>query len=45
MNVLNAGKSSEYFDSLVDEREDGAVSVIHGAWLEHSSSLGHLVFL
>jgi hypothetical protein len=42
MHILNAGKSSEYFDSLVDEREDGAVSVIHGAWLEHSSSLGHL---
>jgi hypothetical protein len=40
MNVLNAGKSSEYLDSLVDEREDSAVSVIHGAWLEHSSSLG-----
>ncbi len=42
MHVLNAGKSSEYFDSLVDEREDSAVSVIHGAWLEHSSSLGRL---
>lgn len=40
MHVLNAGKSSEYFDSLVDEREDAAVSVIHGAWLEHSSSVG-----
>ena len=40
MHVLNAGKSSEYFDSLVDGREDSAVSVIHGAWLEHSSSLG-----
>jgi hypothetical protein len=40
MHVLNAGKSSEYFDSLVNEREDGAVSVIHGAWLEHSSSVG-----
>jgi hypothetical protein len=39
MHVLNAGKSSEYFDSLVDEREESAVSVIHGAWLEHSSSL------
>ena len=42
MHVLNAGKSSEYFDSLVDEREDSAVSVIHAAWLEHSSSLGRL---
>jgi hypothetical protein len=42
MHVLNAGKSSEYFDSLVDEREDGAVSVINGAWLEHSSSIGRL---
>jgi hypothetical protein len=40
MDVLNSGKSSEYFDSLVDEREDSAVSAIHGAWLEHSSSLG-----
>src|SRR5262249_31391056 len=45
MHVLNAGKSSEYFDSLVDEREEGAVSVIHGAWLEHSSSLGRLEHL
>ncbi len=42
MHVLNAGKSSEYFDSLVDEREESAVSVLHGAWLEHSSSLGRL---
>ncbi len=41
MQVLNAGKSSEYFDSLVDERDDSAVTVIHGAWLEHSSSLAH----
>jgi hypothetical protein len=40
MHVLNAEKSAEYLDSLVDEREDSAVSVIHGAWLEHSSSLG-----
>ena len=40
MYVLNAEKASEYFDSLVDEREDSAVNVIHGAWLEHSSSLG-----
>ena len=45
MHVLNAEKSSEYFDSLVDEREDSAVSVIHGAWLEHSSSLGRLEHL
>jgi len=42
MHVLNASKSSEYFDSLVDEREDSAVSVIHGAWVEHSSSLRRL---
>jgi hypothetical protein len=45
MYVLNAGRSSEYFDSLVDEREKGAVSVIHGAWVEHSSSLGTLEHL
>jgi hypothetical protein len=45
MHVLNAGKSSEYFDSLIDEREDSAVIVIHGAWLEHSSSLGRLEHL
>ena len=45
MHILNAEKSSEYFDSLVDEREDSAVSVIHGAWLEHSSSLGRLEHL
>jgi hypothetical protein len=45
MDVLNAAKSSEYFDSLVDEREDSAVSVIHGAWLEHSSTLGRLEHL
>jgi hypothetical protein len=42
MHVLNAAESSEYFDSLVDPREDSAVSIIHGAWLEHSSSLGRL---
>jgi hypothetical protein len=40
MHVLNAEKSAESQDSLVDEREDSAVSVIHGAWLEHTSSLG-----
>lgn len=45
MHILNAEKSSEYLDSLVDEREDSAVSVIHGAWLEHSSSLGRLEHL
>ena len=45
MHVLNAEKSSEYFDSLVDDRDDSAVSVIHGAWLEHSSSLGRLEHL
>lgn len=45
MHVLNARKSSEYFDTLVDERADSAVSVIHGAWLEHSSSLGRLEHL
>jgi hypothetical protein len=45
MNVLNGSKSSEYFDSLVDEREDSAVSVIHGAWLEHTSTLGRLEHL
>src|SRR5438132_305052 len=42
MHVLNAGESSEYWDSLVDERAESAVSVIHGAWQEHSSSLGRL---
>jgi hypothetical protein len=45
MQVLNAGKSSEYFDSLVEGREDSAVSVMHGAWLEHSSALGRLEHL
>jgi hypothetical protein len=45
MHVLNADKSSAYFDSLVDEREDSAVSVIHWAWLEHSSTLGRLEHL
>lgn len=45
MHVLNAAQSSDYFDSLVDEREDSAVSVIHAAWLEHSSSLGRLEHL
>src|SRR5713101_6335099 len=45
MQVLDAGKSSEYFDSRMDEREDSAVRVIHGAWLEHSSSLGRLEHL
>ena len=45
MEVLNAERSSKYFDSLADEREDSAVSVIHGAWLVHSSSLGRLEHL
>jgi hypothetical protein len=45
MQVLNVDKSCEYFDSLVDKREDSAVNVIHGAWLEHSSSLGRLEHL
>jgi hypothetical protein len=45
VDVLNAQKSSECFDSLVDEREDSAVNVIHGAWLAHSSSLGRLEHL
>lgn len=39
MQVLNAESSSKYFDSLVNEREDSAVNVVHGAWLNHSSSL------
>jgi hypothetical protein len=45
MHVLNAGKSSEYFDSAKGEREDSAVRVIHWAWLEHSSTLGRLEHL
>src|SRR5438067_1421676 len=45
MNVLNSSKSSEYLDLLIDEREDGAVNVIHGAWLEHSAPLGRLEHL
>jgi hypothetical protein len=45
MHVLNAAKSSEYFDSLVDEREDSAVSVIHAAWVEHTAPLGRLEHL
>jgi hypothetical protein len=45
VEILNAGKSSEYFDSLVDAREDSAVSVIHGAWLEHTAPLGRLEHL
>jgi hypothetical protein len=43
--VLNTEKSAQYLDSLVDEREHSAVSVIHGAWLEHSSSLGRMKHL
>jgi hypothetical protein len=42
MHVLNADKSSAYFDSLDDAREDSAVRVIHWAWLEHSSTHGRL---
>jgi hypothetical protein len=45
MHILNADKSSEYFDSVKDEREDSAVRVIHWAWLEHSSTLGRLEHL
>src|SRR5437870_1860932 len=45
MQVHNAGPSSAYFDSLMDEREDSAVRVIHWAWLEHSSTLGRLEHL
>jgi hypothetical protein len=45
MQYLNPGQSREYFDSLVDEREEGAVNVIHGAWLEHKAPLGRLEHL
>jgi len=45
MQVLNADKSSEYFDSVKDEREDSAVRVIHWAWLEHSSTRARLEHL
>jgi hypothetical protein len=45
MHVLNAGKSSEYFDSVKDEREDSAIRVIHWAWLEHSSTRGRMEHL
>jgi hypothetical protein len=45
MHVQNPTKSREYFDSLVDEREDSAVRVIHGAWLEHKAPLGRLEHL
>jgi len=40
MHVHNPGPSRKYFDSLVDEREDSAVRVIHGAWVEHTAPLG-----
>jgi hypothetical protein len=45
MHVLNAARSSEYFDSMKDEREESAVRVIHWAWLEHSSTLARLEHL
>ncbi len=45
MHALNAGRSSEYFDSLVDERDDSAVRVIHAAWVEHTAPLGRLEHL
>src|SRR5258708_22828143 len=45
MHVQNPTKSREYFDSLVDQREDSAVSAIHGAWLEHTAPLGRLEHL
>ncbi len=45
MDVLNADRASEYFDSVKDEREDSAVRVVHWGWLEHSSTLGRLEHL
>jgi hypothetical protein len=45
MHVLNAAKSSAYFDSRQDAREDSAVRVLHWAWLEHSSTFGRLEHL
>jgi hypothetical protein len=45
MQVQNPSKSREYFDSLVDECEDSAVRVIHGAWVEHTAPLGRLEHL
>src|SRR5947208_1167646 len=45
MYVLNAAKSSEYFDSLVDELDDSAVNVIHAAWVEHTAPNGRLEHL
>lgn len=40
MHVLNAAESSQFFDSIGDERADSAVTVLHGAWLEHSTPVG-----
>jgi len=45
MLVQNPGKSRDYFDSLVDEREESAVRVIHGAWVEHTAPQGRLEHL
>ena len=38
MTILNARESSDFFDSLIDDREHSAVIAIHNAWLEHSSA-------
>lgn len=45
MHVQNPGPAREYFDSLLNEREDSAVRVIHGAWVEHTAPLGRLEHL
>ena len=45
MHVLNPGKSSDYFDSLVDERDDSAVSALHAAWVYHTAPNGPLEHL
>src|SRR5947209_695933 len=40
IEALNAQQSSDYFDSLTDERDDSAVMVIHASWVEHTAPLG-----
>jgi hypothetical protein len=45
MQIHHPSESREYFDSRVDEREDSAVRVIHGAWVEHTAPQGRLEHL
>jgi hypothetical protein len=45
MQVINADKVDFFLDGQKDERKRSAAIAIHGAWLNHTSSLRRLEHL